>query len=261
MIKLGITQRPPSGSIEHRQQSYSDLVVSAIQAQARSIVDSTATAATEAAAGALSRAFAAAEVSGPPWAKRAISPGFLAQAGRELVRGGAAMSVIDVSPDGEVELLPCSSWDIGGAGASPSTWMVSASLSTPNRVITRVVPFAGVVFVTWGSLRGRPWSGRSALEFASVTARLQSETERSLADEVGGPIAQVIPYPDPPKGNDEDEGDDPQRELKQDIANARGSLLLLETTAHAHGEGRSAAPRKDWIAESELGPESAGCPR
>ena len=152
-----------------------------------------------------------------------------------------------------MELLPCSSWDIGGAGASPSTWMVSASLSTPNRVITRVVPFAGVVFVTWGSLRGRPWSGRSALEFASVTARLQSETERSLADEVGGPIAQVAPYPDPPKGNDEDEGDDPQRELKQDIANARGSLLLLETTAHAHGEGRSAAPRKDWISE-RIGP-------
>ena len=78
MIALNVSKmRRPA--IERRQQSATDVLVAAITASARSVVDATATSATEAAAGALSRAFAAAEVSGPPWAKRAISPAFLAQ--------------------------------------------------------------------------------------------------------------------------------------------------------------------------------------
>ena len=249
MTELGVSKMRPT--IERRQTSQTDLLVAAIQASARSVVDATATSATEAAAGALSRAFAAAEVSGPPWAKRAISPAFLAQVGRELVRAGQSMHVVSVSDLGAVELLPCSSWDIGGAGASPSTWQVAATVNSPNRSITRRLPYAGVVFATWGSLAGRPYSGRGPLAFASISARLQSETERSLADESGGPLAQLIPVPEDPDAPGED---DKQAELKQDINGARGGALLVETTAAGHGDGRVAAPRKDWVAE-RLGPD------
>ena len=38
--------------------------------------------------------------------------------------------------------------------------------------------------------------GAGHLAFASISARLQSETERSLADESGGPLAQLIPVPE-----------------------------------------------------------------
>ena len=162
MTELGISRIRPT--IERRQQTYSDLVVNAIQAQARGYVNVCGTSATEAAAGALSRAFAAAEVSGPPWAKRAISPAFLAQVGRELVRAGQSMHVISVSDLGApVELLPCSSWNIGGPGASPSLWQVEATVNSPNRSITRRLPFGAVVFLTWGSLAGQPYRGRGPL--------------------------------------------------------------------------------------------------
>ena len=88
------------------------------------------------------------------------------------------------------------------------------------------------------------------LSWAHTTARLQSETERSLADEAQGPLAQLLAIPQ--DGGDDSETD-PLAALKADIRTARGKALLLETTAAGFGEGRSAAPRRDWMA-SRLGP-------
>ena len=110
---------------------------------------------------------------------------------------------------------------------------------------------AGVVFATWGSLAGRPYSGRGPLAFASISARLQSETERSLADESGGRWQTCCQF----RRMAETLGtEDPTADLKADLASARGKAVLLETTAHAWGEGRSAAPKRDWIS-SRLGPD------
>ena len=51
-----------------------------------------------------------------------------------------------------------------------------------------------------------------------------------------------------------DGGDtDPLAALKQDIRTARGKALLVETAAAGWGEGRTAAPQRDWQA-SRLGP-------
>ncbi len=238
---------------ERRQATGGDLtaaVVRAIQAQAASLVDTAGTAAVEAAAGALSRAFAAAEVSGPPWAKRAIGPEFLGQVGRELVRSGQSMHLIEVSELGELALLPCSSWDFDGGGPLPATWTVQATVNGPRGVVTLYRPFAGVVFVTWGNLAGQGYAGRGPLEWAHTSARLQSETERSLADEAGGPVAQLVAVP---QDGGDGEADDPLAELKADLRTARGRALLLETVAGGWGEGRSAAPVRDWR-PSRLGP-------
>ena len=156
---------------ERRQQSYTDVLVAALQAQAASLVDTVGTAAVEASAGLLSRAFAAAEVSGPGWARRAISPAFLAQVGRELVRSGESLAVIDVSALGELELLPASSWDFQGTGPHPSGWMIEAVLNGPSEVLTVYRPWASVVYLTWGHLQGRPFAGRGPLGFAHTTAQ------------------------------------------------------------------------------------------
>ena len=61
---------------------FSDAVVRLIEAQAAgTAADASSTAAVEAASGALSRAFASAEVVAAPWVAEAVSPGFLAQVG------------------------------------------------------------------------------------------------------------------------------------------------------------------------------------
>ena len=135
-------------------------------------------AAVEAASGALSRAFASARVEGPDHARRAVSPRFLAQCGRDLVRHGQTMHVIDMDRGGRVYLLPVSSWTFEG-DAHPDTWRVLATWSGPSTQTTRRVPFSGVVFNTWGTGAENPYHGTGPLGWASSTAAMAAETERS----------------------------------------------------------------------------------
>ena len=249
MIGLGIAnlraEKRESGG------SFTDSVVRLLEAQAAgSLASTSSTAAVEAASGSLSRAFSAAEVSGPPWAQRAISPGFLGQVGRDLVRRGQSLHVIQVDAAGRVVLIPSASWHWEGGNAHPDSWRVRATVYGPSSSTTHYLPQAGVIFLPWGATPGQPYTGVGPLSWANTTARLQAETERSLADEAGGPIANLIPVPQ--DGGDDSESD-PLKDLKADIRQARGKALLVETVAAGYGEGASAAPRKDWIA-SRLGP-------
>ena len=132
--------------------------------------------------------------------------------------------------DGMVQLTPATSWHWEGPH-DPSSWTVRVTAYGPSNSTTWNLPVASVVFVRWGSTPGQPYIGTRPLGWASTTARLQSETERSLTDEAQGSLAQ----------------------LKADIARARSKALLLETVASAWGEGRGAAPQKDWIS-NRLGP-------
>lgn len=229
---------------------FSDAVVRLIEAQAAgTAADASSTAAVEAASGALSRAFASAQVEGEAWVQVAVSPRYLAQVGRDLIRSGDSLHVIEVGAGGAVTLIPCSSWHFEGGG-HPDTWTVRATYYGPSNSTTRYLPYAGVIFMPWGSTPGQPYIGTGPLNWAHTTARLQSETERSLADEVGGPLAQLIAVP---QDGGDDSGDDPLALLKADIRTARGKALLLETAAAGWGEGRSAAPQRDWQA-NRLGP-------
>ena len=250
--------RWPWSKLEKRDSGgdFSDAVVRLIEAQAAgSAADASSTAAVEAASGALSRAFASARVEGPDHVQEAVTGSVLAQVGRDLIRSGDSMHVIDVDHVGHVSLLPCSSWHFEG-DAHPRTWTVRASFYGPSSSTTRNVPFAGVVFVKWGSTPGQPYIGTSPISWAHTTARLQSEVERSLADEMAGPLAQLLAVPsDGGDGAD----DDPLRMLKADIRTARGKALLVETVAAGYGDGRSAAPQKDWVA-NRLGPHATRGP-
>ena len=229
---------------------FSDAVVRLIEARAAgTAVDAASTAAVEAASGALSRAFASAEVVAAPWVQEAVTPGVLAQVGRDLIRSGDSMHVVRVDPMGAVKLIPASSWHWEG-NHDPASWTVRVTAYGPSTSTTWNLSAAGVVFVRWGSTPGQPYVGVGPLSWAHTTARLQSEAERSLADEVQGPLAQLLAIPQ--DGGDAGD-DDPLKKLKADIAGARGKALLVETSAAGWGEGRTAAPQRDWQA-ARLGP-------
>ena len=230
---------------------FSDTVVRLIEAQATgTAADASSTAAVEAASGALSRAFAAADVVGEPWVQETVLPATLAQIGRDLVRNGDSMHAIRMGADGVVQLIPCSSWHWEGSH-DPSSWTVRVTAYGPSTSTTWNLPPSAVVFVRWGSTPGQPYSGTGPLSWAHTTARLQSEAERSLADEAGGPLAQLLAVPQDGGGDSKD--DDPLAALKTDIGAARGKALLVETVAAGWGEGRGAAPQQDWK-QSRLGP-------
>ena len=227
-----------------------DLVLRQIEAQAAgNAADTGSTAAVEAAAGALSRALAAGEVVGPDWAVDAITPLFLGQVGRDLIRNGASMHLVR-SRGGMPVLIPAASWHFEG-GHDPTTWRVRATAYGPSTSTTWSLPASSVVFVRWGSAPGQPYVGTGPTGWAATTARLQSEAERSLADEASGTLAQLLAVPaDGGDGGD----DDPLKSLKVDLAKARGKAAFVETTSAGWGEGRSGAPQADWK-QSRLGPD------
>ena len=231
-------------------------VVAQIQAEASTkSADAGSTAAIEAAAGQLSRAFALAQPVGPDWARAAISPEFLAQVGRDLIRGGASLHRIDMAA-GAPMLCPVAQWHWVGRTASPASWTVSATDYGPSGSRTDWLPYSGVVWVAWGVTTATPWVGRSPASWAPLTAKLSAEAERSMGDEAAGPVAQLLTVPDETmaEGDDaDDDSTDPFAELRADIGSARGKALLVESTAAGYGTGQTAAPRRDWL-PSRLGP-------
>ena len=121
----------------------------------------------------------------------------------------------------------------------------------PSGSATWRVPWASVIFSSWGSPAARPYHGIGPTGWASETSRLSAETEKSLADEAAGPLAQLIAIPQ--DGGDDTDDADPLGQLKTTIAKARGKALLVETTQAGFDQGRVAAPQKDWQA-NRLGP-------
>ncbi len=240
---------------ETRQSGYTDAVIAAIvQASTGTTTSTTSTAAVESAAGLLGRAFASAEVSSPNnEITRAITPEILNLIGRTLLRDGESVWAIDVV-DGRLSLLPAGSWTVNGYSTDPMEWWYRLDMFSPSGSTTRYLPGASILHFKYSVDASRPWVGLSPLQWASTSARLNAEAERSLADEAGGPIAQMLSIPvDGGDGGD----DDTLAMLKKDIAAARGGALLVETTSSGWGDGQSAAPHRDWHAR-RLGPDPAG---
>ena len=162
------------------------------------------------------------------------------------MRVGESLHVIRYM-GGRLALIPCSTWYWGG-DADPATWLFTATAYGPSGSSTWRAPQESVVFASWGSPTARPYHGLGPTTWAADTARLHANAERSLADEAGGPVAQLLPVP-----QDGGDGDDPLTGLKADIGKAKGNALLVETTAGGWHEGKASAPLGDWK-QSRLGP-------
>ena len=229
--------------------TYTEIISRLIEAQASGTTQfASATAATEAVAGLLSRSLSAAVVEGSGDAADIVTPRCLAQIGRDLIRVGESLHVLRYM-GGRMVLIPASTWYWEG-GSNPADWICTATVYGPSGSSTWRLPQASVVFITWGSPTARPYHGLAPSSWAADTARLNANAERSLADEASAPVAMLVPIPqDGGAGGD----DDPLVGLKADIKSARGSALLVETTAAAWGEGKAAAPQSDWK-QARLGP-------
>ena len=229
---------------ETRSASYTDEIVRSLVARAggTAAADASGTAALEMASGLWGRAMAAAAVSPMTPTTMSITPAVLQLAGRQAIRHGGSLFVIDVDEAGVVHLLPAWSWDVMG-GPNPDSWVYVVTVPGPSATHTITVPSAGVVWLPFAVSPDCPWIGRGPLDAASDTAGLAGNLERRLREEAGGPVGSVIPVPsDGGDGGD----DDPLAQLKLDLQASRGGVSLVETTAAAWGEGKGAAPQRDW---------------
>ena len=223
---------------EHRQAGYTDGVVAALLSRASGTqADVAATAAVEAAAGALSRAFASAEITPNTPATRGITPDVLAQIGRALIVRGEIVYVIHVR-DGRVSLFPAASWDVTGA-ADPASWRYQVDLASPSGSVTISRPAASVLHCRYSVDPARPWQGIGPLARARLSGRLSAELEAALGDEASGTRGYVLPIPT-------DGQDSSVADLRRDIGSLHGRTAFVETLAAGWGDGRMAAPRGDY---------------
>ena len=223
---------------EHRHASYTDGVVEALLSRANGTpADVAATAAVEAAAGALSRAFASAEITPNTPATRGITPDVLAQIGRALIVPGEIVLIIAVH-EGRVRLLPAASWDVTGA-ADASTWRYRCDLAGPSGSVTVSRPAEGVIHCRYSTDPARPWVGVGPLARARLSGRLSAELETALGDEASGTRGYVLPIPS-------DGQDSSVADLRRDIGSLGGKTALVETAMAGWGDGRMAAPRGDY---------------
>ena len=151
--------------VREAEVSYTDLVSRLIAAQADGVTaQATATAAVEAAAGLLSRTFAAAEVQGPGWVRDAVNPRVLAQIGRDLVRVGETLHVIRMDTAGHVNLVPASTWYWKG-GVDRASWRCTATAYGPSGSETWRLGLDSVGFPRLGQRHGPavPWPAPNGL--------------------------------------------------------------------------------------------------
>ena len=236
---------------EKRGADYSDAVVRLIQNEAgQEVVSEAATAAVEAAAGTLSRALGSARVEGDPQVVQAVTPEFLRSVGRDLVVKGASLHLIDV--DRTVRLTRCSDWSFAGS-PDPATWTVEAFAPGPTTSLSRRTTADGVVLVTWSQRRQDPTAGAGPLSLATLTASMAAKVEKALGDEASTPAATVVTMPEGTEEGGEADGPSPLDHLRRSLRAARGSVLLVETTASGYGQGMAGAPRQDWK-PSRIGP-------
>ena len=224
--------------------SYTDALVSALQRHSQGRVANPsspyATAALETCAGLVCRAFAAAEITGPEIIASALTPETMTLIGRSLIRKGEILFQIDTST-GRLQLIPAMAHSIAG-GPDPESWQYDLTLGGPSETVSLSLPAASVLHLRYASDPETPWRGTGPLQVAYLAGELSAETVKALADETSGPRGSFLPIP----GTDGD--DDTVSELKGDVRNANGSLLVVESMADDF-QGGGNAPQGDWLAK------------
>lgn len=217
---------PQASSAEDR--NYSDIVTQALVDAATENLTDAYISALEIAAGQLSRAFAAAAMSGP--GAPAFGPWTMAQIGRQLVeRGEAVWYRIGMN------LVRADNYDILPSGRYQLSLPGAVRTEAPDRVF----------HARWNVdvASGR---GLSPLGAARQLRLLMQRLEATLATEGNAAVGYLLPIPA--------DGDAAiVKQLKEDLAALKGRIAIVETARGGWGEGARYSPHRDYALE-RLGP-------
>ena len=222
-----------AGWLGYERRSYSDIVTSALlTAAAGGETTALETAALEACSGLYARCIAQADVT-PSGRTSAVSAAFLSAVGRDLVRHGASVWLVDVV-DGRLQLRPVASYEVSGNSA-PESWRYGLTLAGPSGETTRTVPAASVLHFRWAVDALRPWAGVPPVRGDS--AALASAVERTLGDEARSPAGYIVPVT---------EGLDTAA-LRGDLVSLRSRTAFVDTVRS--GPDPQRVPARDWEAK------------
>ena len=210
-------------ALETENRNYSDIVTNALVDAAAGDASDGYLAAMEIAAGALSRAFAAASVSGRGAAP--FRPWVLADIGRALIEEGEAVWLRTGR-----RMIRAVSY-----GRNIEDGSYDLALSDGRSV---AAPPGRVLHARW---KEDPTTGRGIgpLGTARTLRTLTQKLEASMSAELNAEIGYLLPLPT-------DGGSSVIDEFRKQLANLKGKIAVVETTRGGWGDGPSHAPRWEY---------------
>ena len=194
------------------------------------------------------RSILASTVTGSPAVNHVIA----SQIARELMLTGEAVRLITVQ-DGIVRLLPVFNWTITSkpGATAPDDWTYKVTLAGPGGSVTRNVSNDAVIHVRIHVDPARPWQGRNPLAACPAFSEASRRLERYIEIELRTPVGKIIPVPQAAADYETADGDtvSPLKALKDGLQNLDGKIATPETM-NATGDGRAAAPAKDWTPQA-----------
>ena len=172
------------------RESYTDMAVARIMANAGGASDGAALAAVETAARLWGAGLSSATVTPSSATLEGVTPPVLDAIGRSLCRSGESLWAIDVR-GGQVRLIACGSWNVSGSD-DPSTWRYHCTLTGPTSTRTVTLDAASVVHIRYAPCPSRPWAGRSPVRLAVDTARAAGLLEKATSEELNFTQKQLI---------------------------------------------------------------------
>ena len=216
--------------LQAEQRNYTELLTNALVEAATTDEGLGYVSALETAAGALSRAFAAGIVEGAN--ADMFSPWVMAQIGRSLVETGetvwyrpAGNRLIRVDNYG---IQPSGTYQLNIDGADPV-------MTGPDRVL----------HIRW-NIDISSKRGLGPLTTARTLKTMLNKLEVSMANELNAAVGYLLPIPADGSSANIDS-------LKQDIANLKGKIAVIETARLAWGQGMNQGPRNEYTLD-RLGP-------
>ena len=174
-----------------KRAGYTDLVLAALVGRA-SGSSSSGSAAREAGIGAISRAFAAARITGAPdYILDAIQPSTIAAIARNSVSCGEDLRLIDVGQGG-LKLISVASFDVTG-DFREETWRYRLDLAGPSSSTTRMVSGDQVIHTRYSTDPSRPASGVSPTSWASASTSLHDAVNSALHSDLQAASAMLVP--------------------------------------------------------------------
>ena len=170
----------------------------------------------------------------------ALTGGTLQAMGRDVLRTGNSVWLIDLGPDGSVQLLRASAFEVGGRSPNPARWSYAVEMETPAGTITRRAPAARVIHVLTDAPPGRSWRGNAPWTSAPLSSAAMAEIERGVRDESKIINGRIWVSPD---GATQDQSE----AMARSIGSIKGGRqTVAETTNQGWGQGKLASPKVDW---------------
>lgn len=221
--------------METRQQSsYENLLIDYVTAIVTGDSSSTtATAIEEIIAGTWARAVGSARIMPDTPVTRMLTTSVLQAVGRAFIESGESLWLLDTD---SMRLIQAAHWDVHGTSPDPMSWTYQVDIEAPDAQISRREMAEGVLHFRHAPRPIQPWVGVSPLLAAETTRQMLRTMEGKLVEEVSSTQGVVIPVPSTHN----------TAQLQAQLRELKGKVVLVPSTASGWGEGRMAAPQKDW---------------